>query len=89
MKNSDGLSDSVPSMTKSPAKCAKCGATTRLHSGVCVSCLLGEGLEAGDEVSRATFESAIAEVDVPDKQWRLGDYEILDQNRVRALLRRD
>jgi TolB-like protein/Tfp pilus assembly protein PilF/tRNA A-37 threonylcarbamoyl transferase component Bud32 len=36
-------------------------------------------LEAGDEVSRAVFESAIAEVNVPDKQWRLGDYEILDE----------
>jgi serine/threonine protein kinase/tetratricopeptide (TPR) repeat protein len=44
-----------------------------------VSCLLGEGLEAADEVSRAVFESAIAEVDVPDKQWRLGDYEIVDE----------
>jgi len=79
MKNSDVLSDSIPSVTKSPEKCDKCGATTRLHTGVCVSCLLGEGLEAADEVSRAVFESAIAEVDVPDRQWRLGDYEILDE----------
>jgi serine/threonine protein kinase/tetratricopeptide (TPR) repeat protein len=79
MKTSDSLSDSIPSATNSPAKCAKCGATTQLHTGVCVSCLLGEGLEPGDEVSRAVFESAIAEVDVPDKQWRLGDYEILDE----------
>jgi len=74
MKNSDGLSDTTPSLNKGPAKCEKCGATARLHTGVCVSCLLGEGLEAGDEVSRAVFESVIAEVDVPDKQWRLGDY---------------
>ena len=44
-----------------------------------MSCLLSEGLEAGDEISRAVFESAIAEVNVPDKQWRLGDYEILDE----------
>src|SRR6266436_1891474 len=79
MKNSDGLSDSIPSVTKGPAKCEKCGATTRLHTGVCVSCLLREGLEAAGEVSRAAFESVIAEVDVPDKQWRLGDYEILDE----------
>src|SRR6266581_5461649 len=79
MQNSDGLSDSIPSVTKSPAKCEKCGATTRLHTGVCVSCLLREGLEATGEVSRAVFESVIAEVDVPDKQWRLGDYEILDE----------
>src|SRR6266540_1982301 len=79
MKNSDGLSDTTPSGTQSSGKCEKCGATTQLHTGVCVSCLLGEGLEAADEVSRAVFESAIAEVDVPDKQWRLGDYEILDE----------
>src|SRR5437016_5776618 len=59
--------------------CPRCGSISRLHTGVCVSCLLGEGLEAGDEVSRAVFESAIAEVNVPDKQWRLGDYEVLDE----------
>jgi serine/threonine protein kinase/Tfp pilus assembly protein PilF len=59
--------------------CDKCGAITRLHNAVCASCLMREGLEAGDEVSRAIFENAIAEVDVPDKQWRLGDYEILDE----------
>ena len=73
MKNSEGLSDSIPSATKSPAKCDKCGATTRLDTGICVSCLLREGLEAAGEVSRAAFESVIAEVDVPDKQWRLGN----------------
>jgi serine/threonine protein kinase/Flp pilus assembly protein TadD len=75
MKNSD----SIPSVTESPAKCEKCGATIQFHTGVCASCLMGEGLEAGGEVSRAVFESVIAEVDVPDKQWRLGDYEILDE----------
>src|SRR4029450_12996022 len=59
--------------------CPRCGCISRLHTGVCVSCLLGEGLEAGDEVSRAFFESVVAEVDVPDNQWRLGDYEILHE----------
>src|SRR5437868_7922964 len=59
--------------------CPRCGSISRLHTGVCVSCLLGEGLEAGEEVSRADFESVIDEVDVPDKQWRLGDYEMLDE----------
>src|SRR6266700_1882570 len=59
--------------------CPRCGSISQLHTGVCVSCLLSEGLESGDEVSRAVFESLIAEVDVPDTQWRLGDYEILDE----------
>src|SRR5947209_9426920 len=79
MKNSEGLSDSIPSMTKSPAKCDKCGATTGLDTGICVSCLLREGLEAAGEVSRAVYESVLAEVDVPDKQWHLGNYEILEE----------
>src|SRR5438876_562342 len=79
MKNSDGLSHSTASLNKGPAKCEKCGTTMQLHTGVCVSCLLGKGLKTGDEMSRAAFESVIAEVDVPDKQWRLGDYEILDE----------
>src|SRR5437667_2029991 len=78
MKNSDGLSHSTPSLNKGPAKCEKCGTTMQLHTGLCVSCLLREGLEPA-EMSRAAFESVIAEVDVPDKQWRLGDYEILDE----------
>src|SRR5215831_14839594 len=77
MKNLDGLSDSLPSATKSPAKCEKCGATMRLEAGICASCLLLEGLEAG--VSRAAFEGVMAEVDVPDTQWHLGNYEILDE----------
>src|SRR5205085_6017927 len=79
MKNSDGLSDLLPSANKTPVKCDKCGATMRLDSGVCVSCLLREGLEVAGEVSRTAFESVMAEVDVPDKQWRLGNYEILEE----------
>ena len=75
--NSDDLSNSLASATKSPGKCAKCGATTRLEGGVCVSCLLREGLEAG--VSRAEFEGVMAEVNVPDTEWHLGNYEILDE----------
>src|SRR5437899_209555 len=79
MKTSDERSDSLPSSTNGGAKCEKCGATTRLHTGVCVSCLLLEGLESGDEVSRAAYESVLAEMNASDKQWRLGNYEILDE----------
>src|SRR5499425_2720367 len=70
---------STPPADSEKVSCARCGSSTQLHTGVCVSCLLSEGLEAGDEVSRAVFESAVADVNVPDKQWRLGDYEILDE----------
>ena len=79
MKNSDEVSDSLPTPKEKPVKCEKCGAATRLDTGVCVSCLLREGLEVVGEVSRTAFESVLGEVDVPDKQWRLGNYEILEE----------
>jgi TolB-like protein/tRNA A-37 threonylcarbamoyl transferase component Bud32/predicted Zn-dependent protease len=72
-----GPSDSIAGVIGTPAKCQKCGATMRLETGICASCLLREGLEAG--VSRAAFEGVMAEVDVPDTQWYLGNYEILDE----------
>ena len=51
----------------------------RLDTGVCVSCLLREGLEGGDEVSHVFYQSVLAEVDAPHKSWFLGNYEILEQ----------
>src|SRR6266581_1340640 len=77
MMNSDGLTDSLS--TASPAKCEKCGATMRLEIGVCASCLLREGLGTVGGMSRAAYESVLDEADVPDTQWHLGNYEILDE----------
>jgi serine/threonine protein kinase len=51
----------------------------RLDTGVCVSCLLCEGLEGGDELSQAVYETVLEEVDAPHKPWFLGNYEILEQ----------
>jgi serine/threonine protein kinase len=51
----------------------------RLDTGVCVSCLLREGLEGGDDVSQAFYQSVLAEVDAPHKSWFLGNYKILEQ----------
>ena len=79
MTDSEPRSDLLPSATKGHAKCEKCGATMRLDTGVCVSCLLREGLEGGDEVSLARYQSVLAEVDAPHKSWFLGNYEILEQ----------
>jgi serine/threonine protein kinase len=79
MKTSDERSDALPSATKGAAKCKKCGATTRLDTGVCVSCLLLEGLETGGEVSRAAYESVLGEVEASGKPWHLGNYEILNE----------
>src|SRR5213596_3265207 len=72
-------SDPLPSATKEHAECKKCGATMRLDTGVCVSCLLREGLETGGEVSKAVYETVLDELDAHDKPWQLGNYEILEQ----------
>src|SRR5215216_2642995 len=79
MTNSDPRAGSGMSATKHEAKCEKCGARTRLDIGVCVSCLLREGLEAGGEVSQAVYETVLDEVEAPHKPWFLGNYEILEQ----------
>src|SRR5881275_2411311 len=72
-------SNSVADAIENPKKCPQCGAITQLNHGTCINCLLREGLEAKGEASRQAFESILSEADVPDKQWRLGHYEILEE----------
>src|SRR5437868_9476498 len=79
MTHSYTRSDALPSSTKEHAKCDKCGATMRLDTGACVSCLLRKGLESGGEVSKAVYETVLDELDARDKPWQLGNYEILEQ----------
>jgi serine/threonine protein kinase len=79
MTHSDPGSYPLLSATEEHAKCEKCGATVRLDTGVCVSCLLREGLEGGDEISQPSYQSVLAEVDAPHKSWFMGNYEILEQ----------
>ena len=73
------LSRSVPGIVEGAGKCEHCGATARLGNGCCVSCLLKENFEAEVEASAEVFEGVIGEADVPDKEWRLGNYEILEE----------
>src|SRR5437867_11997002 len=79
MNKATGPSASVADVIERPTKCPHCGAITQLDHGTCINCLLREGLEAKGEASRETFESILSEADVPDKQWRLGHYEILEE----------
>jgi serine/threonine protein kinase len=50
-----------------------------LDTGVCVSCLLREGLDTGGEISKTVYETVLDELDARDKPWQLGNYEILEQ----------
>ena len=76
---SPGLSDSVAGVSETPAQCRQCGATTRLGNGLCLSCTLREGLEGDREASRESFEAILAEDEVRDTHWRVGNYEILEE----------
>jgi serine/threonine-protein kinase len=60
-------------------KCDRRGADTRLNSDICVSCFLKQGLEANGEASVEAFQNVLAEAEVSDKQWCLGNYEILEE----------
>jgi serine/threonine protein kinase len=79
MKDSRGLSDSVDSVDEEPKQCQRCATTTRLSNGLCVKCLLDQGLGADDLASSEVFETILDEAGVEDKQWRLGNYEILEE----------
>src|SRR5438132_443439 len=79
MKSPWGLSDSVAGVSESPAKCHQCGDATRLGNGLCLSCTLREGLEGDREASRESFEVVLAEDEVQDTHWRVGNYEILEE----------
>src|SRR4030095_6322889 len=45
----------------------------------CVSCLLKENFDAEVEESAEVFDGVLGEADVPDKEWRLGNYQILEE----------
>jgi serine/threonine-protein kinase len=79
MKGVANLSGSVAGIVQGVAKCERCGATTLLDNGCCVSCLLKENFEAEVEESAEVFEGVLGEADVPDKEWRLGNYQILEE----------
>jgi TolB-like protein/tRNA A-37 threonylcarbamoyl transferase component Bud32/Tfp pilus assembly protein PilF len=79
MNKAIGSSNSVADVIEDLRKCPQCGAATQLNHGTCINCFLREGLEAKGEASREAFESILAEADVPDKEWRLGHYEILEE----------
>src|SRR5256714_9186997 len=76
---SHGLTDSISSVIGSPAKCLQCGDTTRLGNGLCLRCTLREGLQGDRESSRESFEAILAEDEVQDTHWRVGNSEILEE----------
>lgn len=76
---SPGLSDSLASVIADPAHCPHCDSSSHIAGGLCVGCLLQAGLDSDGECEPEALASAFAEVSLPDKNWRLGNYEILEE----------
>ena len=73
-----GLTDSLAAISSSPRECPICHSVSHVAHGLCLGCLLQAGVTA--ESSDATgFAEALDEIAIPDTQWRLGNYEILEE----------
>jgi len=70
-------SKSVRAEKESPP-CPQCGSTSRIGRGLCLNCLLYRGLGT-ETYDNDSLESVLDEVDVRDADWRLGNYQILDE----------
>ena len=73
---SPGISESVRVQTDLKA-CQHCGSTARVGRGLCLKCLLQRALS--DIEKKETLQGVLDEVDVPDTDWRIGNYQILEK----------
>ena len=84
-------SPSVPvsgHVQKESFACPQCGSGSRVKRGLCLSCLLSQGLpteiqteisQNGEDHKAETLEDVLGEIDVRDADWRLGNYQILEE----------
>ena len=68
-------------LQKEPLICPQCGSASRIGRSLCLSCLLAQGLDARvpPPQSEETLEDVLGELDVRDAEWRVGDYQILEE----------
>src|SRR6266403_1491025 len=75
-------------LQKEPLVCPQCGSGSRVKRGLCLSCLLSQGLpeetstdtnQNGEGHNAETLEDVLGEIDVRDADWRLGNYQILEE----------
>jgi serine/threonine protein kinase/Tfp pilus assembly protein PilF len=71
-----GISDSVRIQNDVTA-CGECGSTSRVGRGLCLNCLLQRGIT--DIQSTETLEAVLDQIDVRDADWRIGNYQILEE----------
>jgi len=76
---SPGLCDSIAGVLDEPSPCPHCQSSSHIAGGLCVGCLLEAGLDPADDAESETLTDILAEVRLPDQNWRLGNYEILEE----------
>jgi serine/threonine protein kinase/Tfp pilus assembly protein PilF len=69
---------SWPPLGEQSAPCPECGSTSRVGRGLCLNCLLYRGFGA-DAANNETLEEVLAQINVRDPDWRLGNYQILEE----------
>ena len=75
---SPGLSDSIASVAD-PQPCPHCDSSSHIAGGLCVRCLLEAGLDPADESESDSLHGLLGEVNLADQNWRLGNYEVLEE----------
>lgn len=73
---------SVAHLTSNARVCRHCGGIGQLQDGGCVSCLLQGGLfvaAIAAAEAETSFEELLAAIDIRDSDWRLGNYQILEE----------
>ena len=73
-----GLADSFALVADSAEECPRCRATSWVRQDLCTSCLLQSGLH-GDAAEGDSLETLLAEVQLRDTDWQLGNYLILEE----------
>src|SRR5213082_534893 len=75
-------------LQKEPGFCPECGSASRVGRSLCLSCMLSAGMgtnghngNSPDETSAKaeTLDDLLGELDVCDADWRIGNYEILEE----------
>src|SRR6266536_1508098 len=68
-------------LQKEPLTCPRCGSASRIGRSLCLSCLLAQGLRTRvpSPQSEETLEDVLGELDVRDAEWRVGDYQIIEE----------
>src|SRR4029077_19937009 len=73
---------------KEPVVCPQCDSGSSIKRGLCLSCLLSQGLseetatgmsQNGESPNVETLEDVLGEINVRDAEWRLGNYQILEE----------